>query len=252
MKEICKYIAVLALIVFSFYYADQISHLIIYRSDLMNEILLHKNNYEATSVDAIIIGSYIIPGINGQKVNEMNSYYNMKKNNKYSENKIIYDQIVPNLSVENNKDLIIKKGNSSKNAVSIIAGSNAGVIEYAKSNDINLSLLVTLDTLDKNSFFEQINNDINNYDDLEAILKRYEINTDICFRLSNPCNNKYRVEETFELDNKFLNYDVSSGDIILVDDNLTVNNFKLLLRKIKYRDLKIIYLSDLISEKRQI
>ena len=81
MKNFLSYLLVLILIVASFYYADKISSLVINKSSLMKEINNKKSNYEKEYVNAVITDNYIVPGVNGLKVNVLESYYNMKREN---------------------------------------------------------------------------------------------------------------------------------------------------------------------------
>lgn len=206
MKDFFKYFCLLFLVVFSFYYTDKISNLLIYKSSLMKKIIQTKSAYEQNAVNAVIDGNYIIPGLNGISVNEKSSYYQMKSNQKFDSSLFVFNQISPQISITNNDNLIIKKGNSLKKAVAIIIDTNQKAIDYFEKEKIIYNSL----------------NDI-------------------------KINNK--IEMTYEVDNEMV-YEVSSGDIIFINNNLTLNNIKYLLKKIKYRDLKIITLEDLLSEQR--
>ena len=124
MKEIFKYIGLFFLIVFSFYYTDKISTMLIYKSDLMQEINNNKEKYEKDFVNAIIDQDNIIPGTNGIKINELDSYYRMKKNNAFSKTDLVYEEISPIISIENNKNLIISKGRESKQMVALLLNNN--------------------------------------------------------------------------------------------------------------------------------
>ena len=43
---------------------------------------------------------------------------------------------------------------------------------------------------------------------------------------------------------------IVSGNIIYINDNVSVTDFKILVRQIYYQDLNVLYLSELISEDR--
>ena len=81
MKKYVSFILILILLIGSFYYADKVSNFIINKSPLMKTLKSNKDKYEIKSVDAIVSDEYIIPGIEGKKVSEIESYYNMKKYN---------------------------------------------------------------------------------------------------------------------------------------------------------------------------
>lgn len=252
MKSLIKYIGVLLLIMFSFYYADNISKALIYKSELMQQILNEKNKHETSYINAVITDDYIIPGMNGIKVNEIDSYYNMKKINSFSVNKLIYDQIIPEVSLENNKKYLINKGNSNKKAIAIVLeDNNKYLINYALKNNLKINILTTYHNFDKNLKAKQINADSENYDKLESLLNRNQINTNIFFVKDKQRSNKdkYQVTYTYIVNNNTLpNIKINYGDIIYIDNNLSLANFKILIKKIQYNNYKIIYLDELISE----
>ena len=41
---------------------------------------------------------------------------------------------------------------------------------------------------------------------------------------------------------------LNNGSIVLIDDNLSVDNFKIFLKNVINKDLKIVYLSEIILE----
>lgn len=257
MKDIIKYIGILILIVFSFYYTDKISMMIIYESDLMKQIVKSKGIEEKPSQDAIINDDYITPGLNGLSVNEIDSYYQMKKDYLFSSSKLVFDEVEPNTSLEKNKDLIINKANPSKKAVAIIIKNNKDVESYVTSEKMKINKLISYDDFNKDSDFEQINND-KDRERLDVLLNKYKLNTNIClvneYNLE-MCkkNRKYLIKPTYIIDNSsIVGLEINSGDIIYISDDLSLSNFKVLLKKIYYRNLDIILLSKLISEKRNV
>lgn len=255
MKVYIKYIGLLFLIVFSFYYTDKISMMMIYKSDLMQEIISKKNEKEVSSIDAIINGEYIVPGLNGLRINELDSYYKMKKDYTYVNSKLVFYEEEPRVSIEDNKNLIINRANKKKKGVSIIIDNNKNIEEYAVRNKLNINKLITYNTFNKKSQLEQLNNEVDSQK-LDILLDKYKLNNNICLindGNKNYCveHNKFLVKETYYIDNEtIIDYEVTSGDILLISDNLSLSNFKILLKKINYRNIDIKYLSELISEKR--
>ncbi|MBE6155480.1 MAG: hypothetical protein E7164_01840 [Firmicutes bacterium] len=255
MKDIIKYIGLLFLIVFSFYYTDKISTMIIYNSNLMKEIVNNKEKEGIPSENAVISGSFIVPGINGKIVNELDSYYQMKGDYLYQSSKLIFNEVFPEISLEQNKHLVINRANQSKKAVSIVVKDNSNIINYSEKEKIAINKLIKYEEFSKNSYFEQINND-QDMAKLDVLLHKYNMNTNICFVNDfnrNICKkgSKYLVAATYEVDNvSIIGLEIESGDIILISDNLSLANYKVLLKKIYYRDLDVVFLSRLISEKR--
>lgn len=255
MKNFLSYLLVLILIVASFYYADKISSLVINKSSLMKEINNKKSNYEKEYVNAVITDNYIVPGVNGLKVNVLESYYNMKRENLFQKDKIVFNEIVPEVSLEQNKKYIINKANYIKGGVAILIYNNEEVLKSIDKLDI--TRLVDTNLFSKKSIFEQINYDKNNFEKVDKLLKDNNLNKEICIvenNIDKYClnNNYYLVKPTYNINNSniYLKENISSGDIIFIDDNLSLSNFKLLLISLKYHDLKVYSLSKLISEKK--
>ena len=254
-KELFKSLAVIALLTFSFYYAKKISTILVYKSALMQEIVQNKDKYEYDSVDAVIKGDYITPGVNGIEVASLESYYQMKNKGVFEEDKIVYNEVEPTISINNSEGFIINKANSFKREVSLIISDNPSVENYILKHKIKANKLVTLDNYKKKSIFEQINYD-KDYFALEKKLKENEINSDICI-LNNYnkelCleDHKFLIEPTYTIsDSTLIKASINSGDIIMIDDSLSLASFKILLQKINYQNLGITTLTSLISEKR--
>ena len=106
------------------------------------------------------------------------------------------------------------------------------------------------------NYFEQINNDFNNYKDVEKNLNRDKINTNICIvGRSNKdiCikNKKYLVEPSLILNESNLisvKNNVSSGSIVMVKSSVSMDNIIILIKYVKSKGLDIVKLSELISE----
>ena len=154
-----------------------------------------------------------------------------------------------------NKDKIIKYGNELKKSVSIIIKNNISIINYISDKNIKITRLIDYNTFTKNNKYEQINNDFINYNKVEKMLNSNNINSNICYInniVEDICkdNKKYLVTSSVTL-NKFnlsnIKDNIKNGYII---DDVSISDFKLLLKQIYYQDLKIVYLSELISEKR--
>lgn len=258
MKNLFKYMGLTAVLLFSFYYTEKMSNMVINNSSLVMEINENSDEYNVEAVSAIIEDNYIIPGLNGYTVNVLKSYDNMRFLDTFNSYYLEYDVKSPNVSLENNKDKIIKYGNSRKNSVALIVKDNVDVINYSKDKNIKLTRLVDHNTYDKSVFYEQLNNDYNEFKKVETMLNNANINKNICVindNIKDICisNKKYLVESSLTLNNYNLaniKGNIKSGYIIYIDDSVNVTDYKLLVRQIYYQDLDIIYLSDLIKEDR--
>jgi len=241
---------------FSFYYTEKISNLVLNKNTLMQTISSKAFEYNILSVNAVIEGDYITPGINGLVVNKRESFYRMQSREIFNEYYLVYDQISPKISLEQNKDKIINKGNSKYKKVSIIFEEESIISNYFKVNNIKADLLVDIDTYKSNSYFEVINNESTNFKALLKNLNLNKENTKICVINENNkdiClkNKHYLVEPTWKLTstNIFLiKKQIDNGNIILIGKSAKLEDVKIILKEISYKNLAIVYLSELISE----
>ncbi len=251
-----RLLGIMSLLVFSFYLTDRVTELAINTNPLMQNIKSNMVNYEVKSVDAIIDKNTIIPGIKGKKVNEMESFLNMKDFGSFNDTYLIYDKYSPNISLDDNKDKIIISGNKNIRQVSIIVDDNKSIVKYLDSNKIKYSKLINLNSmLDYN---ENINGEGSekSFNDLDTLLNKKKLNKKICvldYSNIKVCKNKkyYIVNPNMKINNNnYVNIinNINNGSIILVDNNLMLDNFKVLLSKLKSNDLKIVYLSEIIKE----
>ena len=254
--KLYRYIGLVIILCFSFLYAERIANFTLEKNKLYQEINNNKDTYTIKPVNAIISDSYITPGINGKKVNVKKSYYKMKNIQTFNELYLVFNIMQPDISLNNNLDRIINKGNELKNGVAFVIDNNKEIIDYLINNNIPASILITMDTFNKDSKLEQINNDEYNYSKVDILLNKYHKNTNICYlnsKLDDLCrkNHKYLVKSAIVVDNSnFINIknNIISGDIYYISKNLSINNMELLIKTIQFKDLHIMTLSDLISE----
>ena len=250
-----KYFGIVAIMLFSFYYTDKIANFMLEKNKLYQEIANVKNNYTEQSVSAIIDGDYIIPGLNGSEVAVKDSYYNMKSLDTFNEYYLVFNETIPKITLENHKDKIIHKGNVQKKNVAFIMENDATLKEFFLNNNLKANILVTLEDYSQKNSFEPINNDSKNYEKLESLLNNASLNKNLCIINTNIIDicrekRKYLIEPSILNNTTFLNIknNLSSGDIFLVKKGTNINSLKMLIKDINFQDLKIVYLSELISE----
>ena len=108
------------ILIFSFYYTNKVSEFIKSKDPIMIKINKEKNKYENKSYNANIKDDTIIPGKNGKKVNINKSYEKMKKLSFYSDSLYVYNITKPKISLNNQYDKLIIKGNSYNKNISIL------------------------------------------------------------------------------------------------------------------------------------
>lgn len=257
MKKYLKYLLFSILVLFSFYFTEKTAILVRDQDPLMQSIKEASNTTNIAAIDASIENSYIIPGLYGKRINEIKSLMNMKEQNVFNSLFLVTEKVKPNISLDDHKDKIIIKGNELKKSVSlIIENDESNVLTYLKTAKIPASLLVTKNTYNANPYFEQINNDFDNYNEVDSLLNKDNINTNICLvntKTPNIClkKHKYLVEPSLYLGE----YNIievknllTSGSIIMIKENASVSNVEVLVNYIKSKNLQIVSLSNLISE----
>ena len=155
MKKLFQLIGLITLLFFSFYLNGTTKSVIKNMDDIMVQIKLNKKNYNQDEISAIIDDKYIIPGISKKIVDENKSYENMKKYGKYDEDYYVYKSKLPSISLENNKDKIIKSGNKIKKMISInfIVNNTDDInriIEILDSNNVKCTFFINKNLLDSN------------------------------------------------------------------------------------------------------
>lgn len=257
MKNFYKYFGIVAIMLFSFYYTEKIALFMRQKDPIYETISDVKENQDTTSVNAIIEDDYITPGINGLSINVSKSFQKMKSFGAFNKYYLIFDQVKPNVSLENNKDKIITKGNKLKKAVSLIlTTTDTDISQYCQENKIKTSVLINQDTFKRDSVHEQINDDTKQYNETERLLNSINQNKNICL-VNNyneelcKKNKKYLVKPTLELNRSniaVIKSKIESGTILTIQQNASLEDFKILLNQIKYQGLEIQTLSELISE----
>ncbi len=258
MKKYGKYILFSLLVLLSFYTTNKTANLVRNQDPILKEIRNISLEKKEDFVNAVIEDDYIIPGMYGSVVDELKSLSKMKEQDVFNNLYLVSQPIKPDISLSDNLDKIIIKGNSKKQQVSFVIDENSSkkIKDYLVKNSIKASLLITKDNFSKDSYFEQINNDFKNYKELDKTLKKNKINTNICVLDNNNSNlkfckskKKYLVKPGMFLDNANIieiKTKLDSGSIIYIKDATYLD---CLVEYIKSKDLKIVPLSQLISEK---
>lgn len=258
MKKYGKYILFSLLVLLCFYTTNKTANLVRNQDPILKEIRNISLEKKEDFVNAVIQDDYIIPGMYGSVVDELKSLSKMKEQDVFNNLYLVSQPIKPDISLSDNLDKIIIKGNSKKQQVSFVIDENSSkkIKDYLVKNSIKASLLITKDNFSKDSYFEQINNDFKNYKELDKTLKKNKINTNICVLDNNNSNlkfckskKKYLVKPGMFLDNANIieiKTKLDSGSIIYIKDATYLD---CLVEYIKSKDLKIVPLSQLISEK---
>lgn len=256
MQRIFEWIGGFALIAFSFYFTDRVSLLVANRSELMQEIKQVSASYEIDPVDAEIHikENTMIPGKFGRKVNSEESYLSMHDFGSFNANYLVFEPVKPEVSIKNNKDKFITSGNSQNRQISFIIKDNKEIENYFIENEINYNKVIEK-LEDKTANVEFINgaNEKSDFNSINSGLKDYKklclkgnSNIDLCKK-----NSYYLIDTSLQLTMTNIieiKNNISPGSIILISSGAKLENLKLLLNEIEYKDLQIVHLSKLINE----
>lgn len=279
MKKIIKLMGLFILIVFSFFYTDKVASVIRDEDSLMIEIRNVENLYKVNPVDGIIDNNTIIPGLYGKKINIDKSYKKMREIGTFDKKFIVYDTIKPNVSISNNKDKFIIKGNNNKQMISLVFILDDNryldmVENIANEKEVFINYFVTSNYLISNSTVVAAleNREVYNYGNdgkyspdniifannlISRITKNnaiYCLSTSLNKSVLELCsdNNLYTILPNIIVNNNLFSSvkdNISSGSIVLIKlNNSNIKELGVTIDYIKGKGLKIGGLSSLLNE----
>jgi len=264
VKKITKYIFLLFLTCFSFFYTDKVINLINQKDPLMSELIKMKPTYDILPVNSVIENDTIIPGIKGRELNIEKSYNNMKTGGIFREDILVFNYILPSVSLKENKDKYIIKGNNQKKEVAILTILNKNNIDKIKEIDTITIFInhkdLTIDTINKlqnkeiysygnNGIYtkETITNDNHIINTLSNNKSKYCFTKEKNKNTLNVCheNNMNTIIPTIIGDYYKIKNNLSNGSIILLNN---LNDIDIIMRYIKSKGYNIVTLEKLLSE----
>lgn len=256
MKKI-KYLVLIVVSVFSFYISDKLLLMVEGMSPLMQTINEVKDFKEYEPVNAIIDGNTIIPGKKGRTINKRETYLKMNDFGTFNETFFVYDYQKPDISLYDNLDKVIIKGNSNSDLSLIVEGNTYD--EYLTGNKINYTKVIDdNESIIKNDLVSYINGNLekSEFYDLNYYLKRNKKNSKMCLvGLSNMniCSELkyYLIEPNVDLYHSnvaSVKTNLQAGDIIFVHNNVSLAELKIIINEVNYKGLNIVKLGELIKE----
>lgn len=277
-KNTIKLFSLFLLLLLSFIYTDKVFNEARGNDPLMKEVISYKKAHDVKPVEPKIKDDEMILGMSGLIINEEKSYKNMKEDDTFNKQKLVYDKKNPNTSITKTYDYYITNG-ISKNMVSIIfkVNNSTNVSELlsilAKTN-FTVNFFIDGSYLEKNveTAFSMVNlnSEIYNlgYDNkysksmisvtnnlIESITLK-----DSLFCLNEVKNDNYKdicaSKKMLTLSPKLVNPNItdlkknlSKGVIIVYDlDEFDTSKFNFIINVIESRGYKIKGLSKLINE----
>lgn len=224
-------------------------------SPIMKEIKeLSKN--ETLPVNAEIKNDTIIPGISGLRINERESFIKMNEFGTFNETFLVYDDIKPDISLYDNLDKVIID-TKKKNDIAIIIDDKFNLEDTLDEANIPYSKVIkTIDEVEKDKHYINGNSSEKDFIKLNSYLKKNNLNDKVCLIHSSNrglCQ-KYKyflVKPTSIIrHSNIAEYKklINGGNIIKLDSSININELKIILNYIRYKNLTIITLPDLVKE----
>ncbi len=267
MKKLFEYAGLITLVLFSFYYTNEIVEINNSNDPIMVSINKYAEKYDTKCIEGSISSEGIILGISGFIVNPELSYSNMKGVG-FSEELMVFGEQKCVVTKENNIDSYILKGNPDKNAVSILIKVKDfsyinQIINISETKKIKLGIIVNGKILEDNKTYLNVilNNDydilytgndkedFNNFIDIIKFYDRtykpfciYTSNNDLidlCYKkdINSIKSNFYYTKDI--LTNVKTSLD--KGNIIVLEENKNiVNELSILVNFIKSKGYDIL------------
>ena len=270
--KLIKIIGLFCLFCITFFYTEKVINVTINQDEIMIKIkeMAKGTNYKPTN--AIIDNDTIIPGNVGKYIEEEASYKAMKKIGYFEPSLIIYKDIYPEVSIYNNYNKYIIKGNIKNKSISLIYILNNNntidnLISTINKYNININFFIDSNYLNNNiSIIDKIknheiysygnngvyskdnliisNNIINNKANNKAIYCLFTVKNDDS--LNNCANNKMLSLLVSKDDNYYtIKNALDNGHIYLVTNTKELSN---IIEYILSKGYNIVPLSKLISE----
>lgn len=278
MKTFFKLTGLLVLFFFSFFYTEKVINVITEQDEIMIKIKENEEKNNIPSTNAIISKNTITPGLSGKEINIDKSYKEMKKLGTYNENMLVYTKVLPEVSINNNKNKYIRNGNKNFTEVSLIFKINKNtdlqkLLTLLYKNNTKANFFISYEYLEKhiNEIEKEKNIEYYNYgkngtynDEIiliaNNIISKKSNPANICLTETNT-NNTLKIcseNEQFTIYPEIINGTINSikskinnGSIISFEvTNTTLNELPLIINYINSKGYTISLLSELINEEK--
>ena len=267
-KNTIKLVSLFLLLLLSFIYTDKVFNEARSNDPLMKEVISYKRAHDVKPVEPKIKDDEMILGMSGLIINKEKSYKNMKEDDSFNKQKLVYDKTKPNTSIDISKNMvsIIFKVNNSTNVsklLSILAKTDVTVNFFIDGSYLEKNVETAFSMVNLNSEIYNLGYD-NKYSKKMISVTNNLIESitlkDSLFCLNNTKNDNYKdicaSKKMLTLSPKLVNpsitdlkKDLSKGVMIVYDlDEFDTSKFNFIISVIESRGYKIKGLSKLINE----
>lgn len=270
--KVIKIIGLFGLFCISFFYTEKVINVTLNQDEIMIKIKEYSKNNNIDPTNAIIDKDTIIPGNIGKYIDTENSYKAMKKISYFEPSLIIYKNIYPEISIYNNYNKYIVKGNTKNKSISLIyILNNSNTLDNILSitNKYNIKInffidsaylnnnIILIDKIKNNEIYNYGNNGIYTKDNLiiaNNIINNKSSNKAIyCLFLNkdetslNNCSNSKMFSILVNKNNNYQNIknNLENGKIFLINNTQELSN---IIEYIINKGYRIVPLSELITE----
>lgn len=120
MKKLIRLFSVFIFLLISIFYTNKSIDILKANDPIMKSIKQTKEKYTINPIDAIIDNDEITSGTYGKEIDYQESYNKMKKYGQYNETLTVIKDTKPTISIENNYDKYLVKGNSKKRNIALV------------------------------------------------------------------------------------------------------------------------------------
>lgn len=274
MKTAFKYVGILALMCFSFYYADKVAKFMKAEDSVMKTINEYAAKYNTECREGYITEEGVVLGVSGLAVDTELSYSEMKGIG-FEETLLEYKEASCIVSKVNNRDDYIIKGNEARNSISLIIEVNSGkqikeILKIAQTKNAKLSFLTDRVFLKNNKetaleiingghdilYMGENNEDLKDFlNILKSINKEKETfcvynggseMLDYCYKNEVNTIKPNKIYTSNYLSN--IKMDISKGEFfILKESTVLKNELGVIINYIRSKGLKVVSISDHLS-----
>ena len=269
--KIFKYIGIVFFICITFFYTEKVMNISMNQDEIMVKIKEYENNYNTPAGNAIIENDTIIPGTTGKYIDIESSYKNMRKIGYFEPTLLIYKEIYPEISIYNNYNKYIVKGNTKNKSISLIYNLNNtntldNIEEITNKYNIQINIFIDSNFLNNNiSLIDKIkhhelynygtngkytkdnliitNNIINNKSNNKSIFCLFTAKNETS--LNNCANNKMLSLYTTPVNYQQIKANLNNGNFYLIDNTMELTT---IIELIISKGYNIVSLSELITE----
>ena len=273
MKKTLKLFGIILLLIFSFFYTNKVADKIKSKDPIMVSVKEYKKKNDVKKVSGIINGNTLVCGSNEISVNVKKSYSNMKENNSFDKNKIVYETKTSSDSAVNTYDKYIIRGNYTKKEMYLIFGikNNKNIDELINNkNNSYINYFIDGSYLNDNtSVVEKLGKNVynfgyNNKYDKKKIMLTNNIIESITLNRSLFCLNLDKNDKYLDICKKNNMHTISTnmvnlslidlkkklknGAIIYYDlDKFDMNNYNIIIDTIKMKGYSLKNLSHILK-----